>query len=97
MRYPIFASMLAREYSPEMLAPNEAWELQRVDIDDEPGAVKRGAGVTRVNFTTGVASDVMACGLGKRRDGVFVLLYQASGGDVEAVANPGPNWLDDDY
>ena len=95
--FPITLTNIDERWAPEFLRPNDATTARRADIAANPGAVKRGKGQVRPNFTSGNASTIVACGFFERRDGTIALLYQTTAGAVEVSYGPDPNWLDADY
>lgn len=87
---------LERGAAPEYLPPDAAFYLRRMDLQAD-GAIKRGPGVVRANFTTGIGNTPISCGRFNRRDGRVLLVWQDDAGSVDAQVDPEPAALPEDF
>lgn len=101
----IFPAVLERHAAPEALekevskgvfASELAVRVQGLETRRRPGAIERGRGWCRVDFTTGESSAVLGAFPAKRRNGDVVLIYNA-GATTKAHVKPAAAQQDSDY
>ncbi len=95
--YALNPLKLNRAIAPEMLAPDQARELRNVECGEDAAALRRGAGQSRVSFTTAISTNVLRAFACSRRDGVKVHLGYTSGGTLFNAVGPTSAYEDSDY
>lgn len=95
--YGLAPLRINRAIAPEMLEPDQARVLQNVECGEDAAVLKRGAGQSRVDFTTGVSTNVLRAFAGTRRDGVKFLLGYTEGGTLFNAIAPASAYEDADY
>ena len=88
---------LERKRAPERLGPAQARILQRVQLTERPGLIKRGRGQTRINFTSGNAATIISGVLFVRRDGTKELAYGDDTGVWKLTPGVESAYVDADY
>ena len=87
---------LERGVAAEYVAPDAANYLRRMDLL-QAGGIRRGPGVVRADFTTGLASTPVSCGRFQRRDGRSMIVWQTAAGSLDAQVDPEPALLPGDF
>lgn len=95
--YGLTPLRINRAIAPEMLEPDQARVLQNVECGEDAAVLRRGAGQSRVSFTTGIASNVLRAFTGTRRDGVKFQLGYTAGGTLFNAIDPTSAYEDADY
>ncbi len=68
-----------------------------MDVQEEPGTVRRSRGYTRADFETGLANIVHSAWTFRRRDGVKILVWATTAGTWTAQVDPGAANAEGDY